>query len=204
MRGRQLRLPVADQHCACVLPDPPRSRPAGNRLPGPSVAPSAGQALVVWDGLPAHRSRLVRRLYSSPGAGGSPSSGCRLRARSSIRSSTCGATGNTTSYLTTARAISPSSAIMPATPCAVCAGVHRFSAPSGIRQNCHYDMQGSIVRTGCRCTSAARHRRERRHRANGTRRARLKSAQARNVRDLSRRVDGDARAISSAPRCISS
>jgi len=46
----ELLLPALSRH---------HPRAAGNRLPQPSAAPPAGQAVGVWDGLPAHRARLV-------------------------------------------------------------------------------------------------------------------------------------------------
>jgi len=81
-----------------------------------------GKLLVVWDGLPAHRARLVSEFIRAqrgplaiewlPGLRpGTQSGGVHL-----------GATGNITSCPTSARAISPSSAIRPAACCAACAG----------------------------------------------------------------------------------
>ena len=69
-----------------------------------------GKLLVVWDGLPQHR------------AAGWRSSACPPTRRNSIRSNISGATGNITSYPTSARAISASSAIRRAAHCGARAG----------------------------------------------------------------------------------
>jgi hypothetical protein len=54
-----------------------------------------GKLLVVWDGLPARRARLVSNLSGRNGAGWR-SSGCRATPRNSIRWNTSGVTGNIT------------------------------------------------------------------------------------------------------------
>src|ERR1700751_746559 len=78
-----------------------------------------------------------------PSEAGSPSSGCRATHRNSIRSSTSGVIGSITLYPTSARTISLSSATRPAEPYAACADVRPSSDPSGIKLNCHYNMQDS-------------------------------------------------------------
>jgi len=67
------------------------------------------------------------------------------RARRPGRVGTSGATGNITRCPTSARLISPSSAIRPAARCAACAGAHACYDRSGSRPNCHYDVQDSII-----------------------------------------------------------
>src|ERR1700756_2573876 len=79
-----------------------------------------------------------------PSEAGSPSRGCRATHRNSIRSSTSGVIGSITLYPTSARTISLSSATRPAEPYAACADVRPSSNPSGIKLNCHYNMQDSI------------------------------------------------------------
>ena len=104
----------------------------------------AGKLLVVWDGLPQHRARLVTEFIRAQRGAGRRSSACRPTRRNSIRWNTSGATGNITSCPTSARAISASSAIRRAARCGACAAAHPWCDPSGGKQNWHYDMQGSI------------------------------------------------------------
>ena len=128
-----------------LLPALSRRHPChrGDRLPRPSAAPPAGQAL---GGL-GRRCRSIGRGWSpslsARSGAGSPSSGCRPTRRNSIRWNTSGATGNITSCPTSARAISPSSAIRLAARCAACAGAHPWCDPFGGKLICHYDMQES-------------------------------------------------------------
>ena len=79
-----------------------------------------GKLLVVWDGLPAHRARLVTEFIRAQRG--------RLALEwlpgyapvTQLRSSTSGVTGNTTNCPTSVPAISPSSAIRPAARCDAC------------------------------------------------------------------------------------
>ena len=64
------------------------------------------QLMVIWDGLPVHRSRLVRSL--SPRNGGkSKWSSCRPTGRNSIRSNTSGVTANSMSCPICAQRLRP-------------------------------------------------------------------------------------------------
>ena len=52
----ELLLPVLPRHYPCC---------PSNRLPSPSAAPPPGKLLMVWDGLPAHRARLVSEFIAA-------------------------------------------------------------------------------------------------------------------------------------------
>jgi transposase len=99
-----------------------------------------GKLLVVWDGLPQHRARLVAEFIRAQRGRLAierlPAYAPELNPVEYIW-----ATGNITSCPTSARAISASSAIRRAAHCAACAGAHAWCARSGSKQICHYDMQ---------------------------------------------------------------
>ena len=84
-----------------------------------------GKLLVVWDGLPAHRARLVTEFIRAQ-RGRLALEWLPVTRRNSTRWSTSGVTGNTTNCPTSVPAISPSSAIRPAARCAACVGAHAW------------------------------------------------------------------------------
>jgi len=94
-----------------------------------------GKLLVIWDGLPAHRSRVVRD-YVAAQRGRIVLRIFRATPPSSIRSSTCGATGSITNCRTCARRRSASSASMHVRHSVACAVARRSSLHSGSRRNC--------------------------------------------------------------------
>ena len=92
--------------------------------------------------------RPIERAWSAnlsaPSGAGSPSSACRVTRRNSIRWNTSGATGKIMNCPISVHTISASSVIRRAARYAACAAAPVWSARSGIKQNCHYDMQDSI------------------------------------------------------------
>ncbi len=107
-------------------------RPSGGRLLRHLLRHLPGKLLVVWDGLPAHRARVVSDFIAAQ------------RGRLVIEWPPGYAPElNPVDYIwgywknhelpNFARAISPSSAIRRAALCAACAGAHRLSDRSGIK-----------------------------------------------------------------------
>jgi hypothetical protein len=100
-----------------------------------------GRLLIVRDGPPAHRGHPVKEFIAAQ------------RGRLAVKqlpayAQSCGVHLGLleviTNCPTSALKISSNSVITRAVPWVACGGVHRWSAPSGIRRICHYDMQASI------------------------------------------------------------
>jgi hypothetical protein len=91
-----------------------------------------GPLLVVWDGLPALRSRLVRDHMR----GASRSNACPATRRNSIGSSTSGATGSNANWPTSARKTIGNSARLRETACTVGAAAGAGSRLTGSSLRC--------------------------------------------------------------------
>ena len=110
------------------------------------LRPIPGKLLIVWDGLPGHRSRavwdFVRQQRGRLWLEFLPAYAPEL-----TRSSISGRTGSNTSCPTSVRRPSDSSALTRAALCAACAVGPPWSAPSGNRRNsfhCKYIMRTSV------------------------------------------------------------